>query len=101
MASAWLVGAPIDCLDSGAIVESNQGRPRDTLEVRGDRFIQEVEDRNTVVRTSRDRGPNAFQPALPSFTTRALGDASVNHYESNGLFGQVIRRFDSRRRHKS
>ena len=60
MASTWLAGAPIDCSDSRAIVESDQRRPRDTLEMSGDRFIQEVEDRNAVVRTSRDRGPNAF-----------------------------------------
>ena len=87
MASTWLAGVSINCFDSRAIVDGNQRRPRYTLEVRGDRFMQEVEDRNAVVRTSRDRGPDAFQPALTRFATRTLGDASVNDHESNGLFG--------------
>ena len=55
---------------------------------------QELKYRSPLLVTSLDDGPDALAPAAAIFTARALRDPPMDRHEPNGLFGQLVGRFD-------
>jgi hypothetical protein len=64
-------------------------------------FEEEIENRTTLLGAGYDDRPDSFEPALASFASRSSSDVPVDHHESNGLLGQVVRRLDPARCDKS
>jgi hypothetical protein len=51
--------------------------------------------------TSGYHSPDSLAPLTPGFAPCALSDVPVNDHKSDRLFGEIVRRFDSRRRDKA
>src|SRR5271155_5402504 len=65
-----------------------------------DRGLQVLKHRSPLLRAGRDHGPDSFAPAVSLFTPCPLRDQSVDHYETDRLLCQVVRRLYSRSRNE-
>ncbi len=60
--------------------------------------MKEFEHRTALLGARGDGRPDAFAPLSARRASRALGDFAVDDDKANRLFGEVIRRINSRRR---
>jgi hypothetical protein len=68
------------------------------VEVRMHRLLQVAPRRPPLLGARRQHAPDPLAPALPRRAARPLRDVPVDHHEANRLLGQVVGRFDLRRR---
>src|ERR1035437_4468379 len=85
---------------SNSVGRCEQARSICASEVGLDSISDKVEGRNALLVTGGYGSPDAFAPLPPCLAPRALRDVPINDHISDRLFGQVVRRFDSRRRDK-
>src|SRR5438105_94959 len=64
------------------------------FEVIDDRSFDELKHRTALLSTSGHHGPDALAPVLPGFAAGALGHASMDHHEADGVFRHVVGRID-------
>ena len=81
---------------SGSAGEERRGGL--TLEESRYRLVKELEYRTALLGTGGDGCPDALAPVAAAESSCTLGDLAVNDDKSNGLFGEVVRRPNSRRR---
>jgi len=58
--------------------------------------VKEGKQRSALLPTGGGRGPYALAPGAAHRPPRALRDAPLDHYEAQGLLGQVVGRLDPR-----
>ena len=63
------------------------------------RLTQEAVHRLALLHARRNHRPNPLAKLTTAFASRPLRDVPVDHHEPDRLFRQVVRRFDTRRRH--
>jgi len=67
------------------------------VEVGLDGLAEVVEHGSFLLGTHGDGGPDAFARLSATLASGALGDAAVDGHQADGLFGEVVGRFDARR----
>jgi len=57
-----------------------------------DRPLEVVENGSSLLGAGGHRRPDQFGPLATGFASRSLGDAQIDHHETNGLLSQVVGR---------